>query len=74
MKKKSLFPLTKVKNPEPKKKDENWINLSSGYIERSKDIFPKQGKEKPWKNNENFIKDIFQIRYGDLKDDDMKFS
>tara|TARA_B110000037_G_scaffold75894_1_gene90869 strand:- start:501 stop:1943 length:1443 start_codon:yes stop_codon:yes gene_type:complete len=55
-------------------KDENWLNLSSGYIERSKDIFPKQGKEKPWKNNQNFIKDIFQIRYGDLKDDDMKFS
>ena len=25
MKKKSSFPLTKVKNPEPKKKDENWI-------------------------------------------------
>jgi cation diffusion facilitator CzcD-associated flavoprotein CzcO len=55
-------------------KDENWLNLSSGYIERSKDIFPKQGKEEPWKNNQNFIKDIFQIRYGDLKDDDMKFS
>ena len=25
MKKKSSFPQTKVKNPEPKKKDENWI-------------------------------------------------
>ena len=25
MKKKSLFPQTKVKNPEPKKKDDNWI-------------------------------------------------
>ena len=25
MKKKSSFPLTKVKNPEPKKKDDNWV-------------------------------------------------
>ena len=25
MKKKSSFPQTKVKNPEPKKKDENWV-------------------------------------------------
>ena len=25
MKKKSSFPQTKVKNPEPKRKDENWI-------------------------------------------------
>ena len=55
-------------------KDENWLNLSSGYIERSKNIFPQQGKERPWNNNQNFIKDVFQIRYGDLKDEDMKFS
>ena len=55
-------------------KDENWLNLSSGYIERSRNIFPKQGKEKPWQNNQNFIKDVFQIRYGDLKDEDLKFS
>ena len=54
--------------------DENYLNLSSGYIERSKNIFPKQGKKKPWKNNQNFIKDVFQIRYGDIKDGDMKFS
>lgn len=25
MKKKSLLPQTKVKNPEPSKKDENWV-------------------------------------------------
>ena len=31
-------------------------------------------RTKPWKNNQNFIKDVFQIRYGDLKDGDMKFS
>ena len=54
--------------------DENYLNLSSGYIERSKNIFPKQGKKKPWKNNQNFIKDVFQIRYGEIKDGDMKFS
>ena len=54
--------------------NEEWLNLSSGYIERSKDIFPKQGKKSPWTNNQNFLKDIFQIRYGRINDGDIKFS
>ena len=45
MKKKSSFPQTKVKNPEPKKKDENWI-IWAAWADRItfEEIFSKSGK------------------------------
>ena len=54
--------------------NDDWLNLTSGYIKRSKDIFPKQGSRSPWTNNQNFLKDIFQIRYGKINDGEIKFS
>ena len=52
MKKKSLFPLTKVKNPEPKKKDENWI-IWAAWADR---ITFEEIKEKTEKNESEVIK------------------
>jgi len=52
MKKKSLFPLTKVKNPEPKKKDENWI-IWAAWADR---ITFEEIKEKTGKNESEVIK------------------
>ena len=52
MKKKSLFPLTKVKNPEPKKKDENWI-IWAAWADR---ITFQEIKEKTGKNESEVIK------------------
>ena len=45
MKKKSSFPQTKVKNPEPKKKDENWV-IWAAWADRItfEEIFEKTGK------------------------------
>jgi len=54
--------------------DPDYLNLSSGYIKRSLDIFPQQGKKAPWRNNQNFLKDIFQIRYGRIDDGEISFS
>ena len=55
-------------------KDPDYLNLSSGYIKRSLDIFPQQGKKAPWRNNQNFLKDVFQIRYGRIDDGEISFS
>jgi len=52
MKKKSSFPLTKVKNPEPKKKDENWI-IWAAWADR---ITFEEIKEKTGKNESQVIK------------------
>ena len=52
MKKKSLFPQTKVKNPEPRKKDENWI-IWAAWADR---ITFEEIKEKTGKNESEVIK------------------
>ena len=49
-------------------------DFSSGYVKRSAAISVKQGNKKPWINNQNYIKDIFEINYGKIKDDSMRFS
>ena len=52
MKKKSFIPQTKVKNPEPKIKDENWI-IWAGWADR---ITFEEIKEKTSKNESEVIK------------------
>ena len=52
MKKKSLFPQTKVKNPEPRKKDENWI-IWAAWADR---ITFEEIKEKTGKIESEVIK------------------
>ena len=52
MKKKSSFPQTKVKNPEPKKKDEDWI-IWAAWADR---ITFEEIKEKTGKSESEVIK------------------
>ena len=52
MKKKSSFPQTKVKNPEPKKKDKNWI-IWAAWADR---ITFEEIKEKTGKSESDVIK------------------
>ena len=49
------------------------VSLSSGYIMRAIDKIPKQGSMTPWRNNDNFIKDMFSVRYGKIEDGVMTF-
>ena len=55
--------------------DKDWLaaDFSSGYIQRAKHLFPKQGNKAPWKNYQNYIKDWFDIKYNKLQDPSMKF-
>ena len=52
MKKKSLLPQTKVKNPEPSKKDENWV-IWAAWADR---ITFEEIKEKTGKTESDVIK------------------
>jgi cation diffusion facilitator CzcD-associated flavoprotein CzcO len=56
------------------KEGEDLFNLSSGYIRRSIHKFPKQGSHDPWKNMQNYLKDIFVIRMSKIQDKVLKFS
>jgi cation diffusion facilitator CzcD-associated flavoprotein CzcO len=49
------------------------LNLSSTYIQRSVDSFPKQATKVPWKLYQNFIYDNLSLRFTPVTDDSIKF-
>jgi cation diffusion facilitator CzcD-associated flavoprotein CzcO len=52
---------------------ESFLDLTSGYILRSIDQFPKQGGEAPWRIHQNYLRDIAMMRRGDIEEG-MQFS
>lgn len=53
--------------------DDEYIDFSSGYVQRALDKLPKQGKKAPWRNYQNYLKDIFLVRILSIKDSTLKF-
>ena len=49
------------------------INLSSGYIQRSSHLLPKQGGAKPWVIHQNYFQDVAAFRYSSLEDGALQF-
>jgi cation diffusion facilitator CzcD-associated flavoprotein CzcO len=60
-------------NDDPTVKQEPWLNLSSGYIQRVADKLPKQGSKTPWKLHQNYVKDILTLKFGSLDDGVIRF-
>jgi monooxygenase len=50
-----------------------FLGLTSGYVQRALDLFPRQGLESPWRLHQNYIRDLAMIRRGDISDG-MEFS
>ncbi len=48
-------------------------DLTSGYIQRALHLMPKQGKEYPWKLNQNYIKDMIALRHKSIDDGYLRF-
>ena len=53
--------------------DDNLIDFTSGYVQRGLRLMPKQGNKAPWKNYQNYIKDIFAVRLFSIKDSNLNF-
>ncbi|MFL2718389.1 MAG: FAD-containing monooxygenase EthA, partial [Gammaproteobacteria bacterium] len=53
--------------------DDAYIDFSSGYVQRALNRMPKQGMRSPWRNYQNYIKDIFLVRLLSIKDSTLKF-
>ncbi len=51
-----------------------WVDFSSGYIQRSLDQFPVQGSDTPWRLNQNYLRDLLDLRFGSLQDGVLQFS
>ena len=54
--------------------EQDYLSFTSGYVQRAREVLPKQGKIAPWQVNQNYLKDIFLIKYGRLNDGVMRFS
>jgi cation diffusion facilitator CzcD-associated flavoprotein CzcO len=59
---------------DPSVQEEPWLDFSSGYVQRAKDVLPRQGTKKPWKLYQNYLLDLFALRYGKVDDGTMEFS
>ena len=57
-----------------KVEEQDYLSFTSGYVQRARNVLPKQGKTAPWQVNQNYLKDIFVIKYGRLNDGVMHFS
>lgn len=50
------------------------LDFTSGYIQRSIQDFPKQGKQLPWRSYQNYMVDVFSVAYGSIEDGALEFS
>jgi len=63
-----------IPQSDPKVAELPWLDFSSGYVQRAKDVLPKQGATKPWRLYQNYALDMITLRYGKVDDGTMKFS
>jgi hypothetical protein len=57
----------------PEGADQPFLDLASGYVQRSLANLPKQGRRTPWRLHQNYIRDVQMMRRGSLDDDGMTF-
>jgi monooxygenase len=50
-----------------------FLSFTSGYVQRAVAELPKQGSRRPWQVYQNYIQDLFTIRYGAIGDGVMRF-
>jgi monooxygenase len=60
--------------PDPSVEVAPFIDLQSGYVQRSIESLPKQGRRAPWRLYQNYPRDILMLRRGALEDQGMEFS
>jgi monooxygenase len=59
---------------DPEVRDEPWLNFTSGYVQRSLAMFPKQGSKRPFRLYQNYLLDLLALRFGDLADSALEFA
>jgi monooxygenase len=50
-----------------------FLTFTSGYVRRALAILPKQGSQRPWAVYQNYLLDLFNLRYGRIADGVMQF-
>ena len=61
-------------NGDPSLESEPFIGLTSGYVQRAIDLFPKQGSRFPWQVHQSYVRDYRAMRMKGIDDDVMRFT
>jgi monooxygenase len=61
-------------NDDPALVAEPFLDFSSGYVQRSIHLFPKQGSRAPWRVHQNYARDMLSLRRAELDDGELRFS
>jgi monooxygenase len=62
------------RNSDPAMKRLPAVDFSSGYFQRAMDKLPKQGARKPWRINQDYFQDLWDLRFAPIDDSDLEFS
>jgi len=54
--------------------EDPFLDLTSGYVRRSIEKFPKQGSRVPWRLHQNYARDLIMLKRGGVEDGVMEFS
>ena len=65
---------TVVPERDPSVSEEPFMDFSSGYVQRSLHLLPKQGSRAPWRLRMNYLRDLVTIRRGRLEHESLRFS
>ncbi|HEY9556543.1 MAG TPA: NAD(P)/FAD-dependent oxidoreductase [Acidimicrobiales bacterium] len=61
-------------NSDPEVTEQPLLGLSSGYVLRSADRFPKQGSKFPWQVHQSYLRDYRALKRSDVVDPAMRFT
>ena len=50
-----------------------FMDFSSGYVVRSQAMLPKQGDRRPWRAHQNYLQDMWALRFASLNDGALRF-
>jgi monooxygenase len=50
-----------------------FLDFSSGYVQRARDVLPKQGSKKPWKLYQNYALDMVSLKFASVEDGVIRF-
>lgn len=62
-----------VARRDPAVRETPFLDFSSGYITRAADRLPKQGDRDPWRSHQNYLRDLFALRWKSLDDGTLRF-
>ncbi len=49
-----------------------FVDFTSGYFQRAAHILPKQTTRAPWKQNQSYVHDIMDLRFGAIEDGELE--